>query len=115
VDVDVLFAGCPVTDIAASTGWYRRFFGRDPDVVVHPEEVMWHASDTAWLYVVVDPDRAGRALVTVSVADLDSTVAELAGRGLDPAPATAVGSAGRRSVLLDPDGNRLSVIEVTGA
>ena len=43
---------------------------------------MWWVAETAWLYVVVDGDRAGNGLVALSVADLDATLAELGRRGI---------------------------------
>ena len=84
MDVEVAFTGVPVSELPTARDFYERFFGRPADVVVHENEEMWRLADPAWLYVVVDPARAGRALVTLSVGDLDATLAELAGRGIRP-------------------------------
>ncbi|MFL5797642.1 MAG: VOC family protein [Actinomycetota bacterium] len=48
------------------------------------------------------------------VADLDATVAELAGRGIVAGPIEPQGDASRKSIVVDPDGNTLALIEVTG-
>jgi len=82
VAVTELFAGIPVADFGAARPWYERLMGRPTDLVPHDTEVAWRLGEaTGWVYVVADPDRAGRALVTVLVDDLDSHLGELAERG----------------------------------
>ena len=82
MDVEVAFTGVPVSELATGRAFFERLFGRPADVVVNADEVMWRLADPAWLYVVVDPARAGHALEAFSVDDLDATLAELAGRGI---------------------------------
>ena len=113
MDVEIAFTGVPVSDLAAGRDFFDRVFGRPADVEVAADEVMWRVAETAWLYVVVDEDRAGNGLVALSVADLDAELAELAGRGIRPARMEAVGG-GRKATLLDPDENTVAVIEVPG-
>jgi catechol 2,3-dioxygenase-like lactoylglutathione lyase family enzyme len=109
---DVLFGGVAVTDFPSSLDWYRRLFGREPDVVAHETEVMWRVADGGWLYVKADADRAGHALVGLAVSDLEETVRALAGRGLEPGPVTPEGDARWKSLLADPDGNSVELIQV---
>jgi predicted enzyme related to lactoylglutathione lyase len=110
--VDVLFAGVPVRDFAAARAWYTTFFEREPDVVPHEHEVMWHCAESAWLYVVQDPARAGHAVVALTVADLDAAVADLAGRGIAGGPVHPEGDGARKASFTDPDGNEVSLIDV---
>jgi predicted enzyme related to lactoylglutathione lyase len=112
MDFDMVFTGTPVRDFAAATAWYTRLLGRDADIPVNEEEVMWQLTETAFLYVLRDPERAGRSIVTLSVTDLDDAVAEAASRGIAVAPIEAVGTAGRRAGYTDPDGNRIALVEV---
>ncbi len=112
--IEALFAAIPASDLPVAVEWYSRLFARPPDVVVHEDEVMWRTTEAAWLYVVVDRERAGRGVVTLAVADLDATLAELSGRGLVGGPVAAVGTAGRRSVHTDPDGNCVALVEISG-
>ncbi len=114
MDVDVAFTGVPVSELATGRDFFERLLGRPADVVVNADEVMWRLADPAWLYVVVDPGRAGHALVALSVGDLDATLAELAGRGITARTVEDVGDTGRKATLLDPDGNSVAIIEVTG-
>ena len=70
---------------------------------------MWHLSSTGLVYVVGDPPRAGRGLLTLAVDDLERYLAELASRGL-------VADAGEgRAVLRDPDGNAIQLFQDPGA
>jgi predicted enzyme related to lactoylglutathione lyase len=113
VEPRVLFAGVPVARFASSVAWYERLFGRPPDVVAHEREVMWRVAEGAWLYVLEDGGRAGTALVSMSVRDLERSVAELAGRGLEPVSVEDVGEAGRKACFADPEGNAVNLLEVS--
>jgi predicted enzyme related to lactoylglutathione lyase len=115
MDIGVLFAGVPVTDFDAAVRWYARLLGRSADVIVKDDEVMWRFADAAWLYVLSDQDRAGHALVTLSVTNLDKTIADIAARGITGGPTEFVGNAGRKALFTDADGNSLAFIEVAAA
>jgi catechol 2,3-dioxygenase-like lactoylglutathione lyase family enzyme len=92
-----LFAGIPVSDYEAAVAWYERLLGRPPDVRPHETEVMWHVREGASIYVVVDAERAGNALVTLAVDDLGSLPTE-------PGPGGMT-----MSVVSDPDGNQVKL------
>ena len=109
--IDVAFSGVAVSAIAPARVFYGRLFGREPDIVATDDEVMWRLTDSAWLYVVVDPTRAGRSLVTMAVEDLEATLAELEVRSI-VVEQLEVMDAGRKATVRDPDGNTLAVIEV---
>jgi predicted enzyme related to lactoylglutathione lyase len=111
---EVLFAGVPVADFEAARAWYERLFGRPADVVPHETEVMWQAAEAGWVYVVRDPERAGHALLTLMVDDLDARLAGLSALGLGFGPPEPVGG-GRKAQISDPDGNRISLAEVPRA
>ena len=111
-EIDVVFAGVPVSDFTSAVAWYARLFGRPADVVAHDNEVLWRASDKAFVYVLGDRERAGRGTVTLAVSDLDRTVDELEARGLMGAPIEEVGAAGRKARFSDADGNVVNFVEV---
>jgi len=112
MDFEMLFAGTPVADFDVSVDWYTALLGRAADIPVTEDEVMWQFTDTSFLYVLRDPERAGRSVVTMSVPDLDAAVAEAAQRGIAGAPIVRVGTAGRKALFTDPDGNQVAIIEV---
>jgi predicted enzyme related to lactoylglutathione lyase len=113
--IDVLFAGVPVSDLERAIAWYTQLLGRPADIVPHDDEVMWQCSPAGWLYVVRDPERAGHAIVTAAVADLDRAVADINARGVVGSAVEHVGDAGRKARFTDPDGNEISLIEVNAA
>ena len=112
-DVEVLFAAVTVADLDRAVAWYARLFGRPADIVPNENEVMWRLAGAAWLYVLRDEKRAGHALVTLCVADLDRTVADIAARGITGGPAETVGDAGQKVTFTDAEGNTVSFIQVT--
>jgi predicted enzyme related to lactoylglutathione lyase len=105
-EVTELFAGVPVRDRAAAFAWYERLLGAPPAFHPHDDEAVWRAAG-GWIYVVVDPARAGRALVTLLVDDLDAQLAQLADRGIDVDRVETYGSGARKAVVVDPDGNEI--------
>jgi predicted enzyme related to lactoylglutathione lyase len=107
VDVSYLCAGIAVADYDSALQWYERFFGRPPDVLPTAGEAMWVVDDARGVYIVEDGERAGRSLVAVLVADLDSVVAGLAARGIAAEWVDRPGP--RRVIVTDPDGNRITV------
>ena len=113
--MEVLFACVPVANLQVAMDWYGLLFGRAPDIVPNSNEVMWRVAGNGWLYVIEDPGRAGRTVVTISVTDLDQLVAELSGRGINAGPIEAVGDAGRKANVVGADGNMISWIQVAAA
>ena len=103
-----VFAGIAVADYDSSLEWYKRFFGRSPDVIVTENESMWHVTDTGWIYVVGDTNRAGKALLTLLVDDLEDYVAELGERGISVGAIDTVPGLYRKAVITDPEGNMIS-------
>jgi predicted enzyme related to lactoylglutathione lyase len=114
VTVTHVFAGVPVADFEAALTWYERLMGRPPDVRPHDREAVWQLADSGLMYIVADAERAGAALVTLIVADLDAKLAELAGRGLVSEAIEELPGAGRKAAITDPEGNRISFAQVTG-
>ncbi|MGO9856585.1 MAG: VOC family protein [Acidimicrobiales bacterium] len=112
MDVEVAFTGVPVSGLATGRDFFERLLGRPADIEVADDEVMWHLAEAAWLYIVVDAERAGRALVALSVGDLDATLAEVGDRGIGPQSVERVGDDSRKATVLDADGNTVALIEV---
>jgi predicted enzyme related to lactoylglutathione lyase len=107
--VAYVFAGIPVVNRDAASAWYERVVGRPPDLIPNDDEAAWRLTETGWIYIVVDADRAGSALNTVLVEDLDEFLAGLAKRGIATTAVETVGDGVRVTVVTDPDGNRLQV------
>jgi predicted enzyme related to lactoylglutathione lyase len=97
-----------VADYDSALAWYTRFFGRSPDVIVTENESMWQVAETGWIYVVGDANRAGSALLTLLLDNLENQVAELAQPGLATSAIETVPGLYRKAVMTDPEGNTLS-------
>jgi predicted enzyme related to lactoylglutathione lyase len=111
-DISYIFAGMPVTQYDRAIAWYERLFGRVPDIVVREDgEAMWQLVGQGWVYVVDDAVRAGSALLTYLVSDLDVHLVNLASRGIEIPPVEIEAGLFKRVRLNDPDGNRISIGE----
>jgi predicted enzyme related to lactoylglutathione lyase len=72
--------------------------------------VLWQVRDLA-IYVVLDQERAGSALLAWLVDDLDATLAQLAARGMEAGEPVPEGG-GRKATVTDPDGNSIAFVQV---
>ena len=100
-----LFAGVAVSDFAAARRWYEALFGRPPDILPKEGEAVWHVTTFGSVYVTANPARAGSALMTIAVSDLDEHATALAARGLALEEPGADSSALRQLTITDDDGN----------
>lgn len=103
-----LYCGLPVRDRAAALEWYETFFGRPADEIVGTE-ALWEIRDPAWVYVDEHPDRAGGAMLTVEVDDLDEVLKRLTEHRIAHEPVETYADGVRHVTVVDPDGNRLSL------
>jgi hypothetical protein len=115
MDVKNLFAAIPVADYDTALAWCERFAGRPPDLVPNQSEAAWQLTQNGWIYVIHDVERAGSAILTLLVDDLEASMAELASRGIASGPIEDVvpGSV-RKAAVVAPEGTRISLGEVAG-
>jgi hypothetical protein len=102
-----LFAGIPVSDFAAALAWYESLLGSPPSSFPHDTEAVWELAERRLVFIVQRPEHAGHAMHTVIVDDLDTVVAGIAERGLEPANEEAYGNGVRKITYADPDGNEI--------
>lgn len=101
-----LFAGICVSDYQAARPWYERLLG-EPTFFPHETEAVWEVAEHRSLYIVQDPDRAGRAVHTILVDDLDAVVSEIASRGLEPDERETYANGVRKIIYRDGEGNEI--------
>ena len=101
-----LFAGIRVRDLTAARPWYERLLG-EPSFFPNATEIVWTLADDGSLYIEEDPGRAGSALVTLFVDDLDARIAEITSRGLEPAQRETYSNGVRKVTYRDSDGNEI--------
>jgi catechol 2,3-dioxygenase-like lactoylglutathione lyase family enzyme len=109
-----LFAGIAGSDFAAALAWYESLLGSPPSSFPHNTEAVWEVAEHRLMYVVQRPEDAGHALQTLIVDDLDTRIAGLAQRDLEPAGRETYPNGVRKMTYLDPDGNEVGLGEVPG-
>ena len=109
--INHVLAVVPVGDFEAAKSWYERLLGRPADNLPMPGLADWRLTDTGWVQVFRDTDRAGSTMLNLAVDHLDELVTELANRGLTPGPVQEASGAVRLSTINDPDGNTITFIE----
>lgn len=102
-----LFAGIPVSDYAAALAWYQQLFGSPPAFFPNDVEAVWELAEHRWAYIELRPERAGHAMLTILVDDLDTHVAQISNRGLEPATRETYDNGVRKIIYRDPDGNEI--------
>jgi hypothetical protein len=103
-----LFAGLPVTDYQSARVWYTRLLGGEPAFLPNDTEAVWEIAEHRYVYIVELPGRAGHALHTIFVDDLDARVADISTRGIEPATQETYDNGVRKVTYRDADGNELS-------
>ena len=110
MSIEHVLAVVPVSDLQASDRWYAALFGRPADNNPMPTLVEWQVVPGGWVQVFTDTQRAGTGLLNFAVDDLETHVAELRRRGLDPGDFVAANKGVRLCTLIDPDRNTIRLI-----
>lgn len=108
--IDHVLAVIPVADLAVSADWYEQLFDAVPTNRPMPNLAEWRLTDTGWVQLFVDGERAGRSFFNLAVSDLDEYVEGLRQRGLDPGEIQDATKGVRIFTVEDPDGNTLNFI-----
>jgi len=108
--IEHVLAVVPVADLPASRRWYERLLGRVPDNSPMASLDEWRVTDTGWLQVSADTDRAGSAVINFAVDDLAMHLEGLRSRDLAPGPIQEVNKGVQLSAITDPDGNTITFI-----
>lgn len=102
-----LFAGIPVADYAVALRWYEQLLGSPPAFFPNDTEAVWELAEHRYMFIEQRPERAGYAIHTIFVDDLDALVARIAHRGLDPVEQETYSNGVRKTTYRDPDGNEI--------
>lgn len=102
-----LFAGVPVSHYHRALDWYERLLGSEPAFLPNEPEAVWELAEHRYLYIEVLPQRAGHAVHTVFVDDLDERVAGISARGIEPASQETYDNGVRKVTYRDRDGNEI--------
>jgi catechol 2,3-dioxygenase-like lactoylglutathione lyase family enzyme len=104
-----LFAGLSVSDLEAAKAWYARLLGGEPAFLPNEVEAVWELAEHRYLYIDLNPERAGHGHVTVFLEDFDTYVADVTARGVEPAIRETYDNGVRKWTYRDPDGNEIGL------
>jgi hypothetical protein len=104
-----LYACVMVSDFALALAWYERLLGGPPSFVASATEAVWDLAEHRSIAIQERPGHAGHSVVTIFVDDLDTLVAEITGRGLEPAKRETYANGVRKVLYADPDGNEIGI------
>lgn len=93
-----------------SRTWYERLLGRIPDNRPMDTLAEWRITETGWLQITTDADRAGTALLSMAVDNLDVHLEGLRSRNLTSGATQDVNKGVQLSSVTDPDGNTVTFI-----
>ena len=111
MSIEHVLAVVPVADFEVAHAWYERLFGRSADnVPMQGVLAEWRVTDSGWVQVTLDADRAGSGLLNFAVDDLGQHITDVTGRGLAPGPVETANKGVQLSAINDPDGNRITFI-----
>lgn len=102
-----LFAGLPVSDYQRALVWYEQLLGSEPAFLPNETEAVWELAEHRYLYIEVLPERAGNALHTVFVDDLDERIQGMSARGIEAVSRETYENGVRKVIYRDPDGNEI--------
>lgn len=102
-----LFAVIPVNDYPAAVSWYETLLGGQPSFEAHATEVVWELAEDRSVAVLQEPAKAGNAMITVFVDDLDAWVDGISERGIAPAKRETYGNGVCKVTYRDADGNEI--------
>ena len=109
--VNSLISVVPVSDFNTSFGWYKKLFGREPDVVPMEGIAEWKILNNAWIQVSVDPERAGSTTVVLGVDDIESQRQTCLDAGVSIGEILEYPEIIKMAEAIDPEGNKISFVQ----
>jgi len=104
-----LFAGVAVSDLPRAIAWFDQLLGEVETFEPNDSERVWTIAEHRHVYVELQPEHAGHAMVTLFVEDVDGFVDAVARRGIQPESQETYENGVRKAIYRDPDGNEVGV------
>ncbi|MFM7348634.1 MAG: VOC family protein [Erythrobacter sp.] len=104
--LQAIYAHLSCSDFEASIAWFAKLFGSEPDARPMDGLAEWHHEAHAGFQLYRNPPDAGRATMTLIVADLEAEHTRLDKAGVEVGEIMS-GEYVRYLQVADPDGNRV--------
>ncbi|WP_293268455.1 VOC family protein [Neptunomonas sp.] len=101
----------PVKNFELTLEWYRKLFGRDPDVVPMEGIAEWQLVENAWIQVSIDPERAGSTTVVIGVNDIEEQSKAFSDANLPIGEIVEYPEIIKMAEIIDPEGNKISFVQ----
>jgi catechol 2,3-dioxygenase-like lactoylglutathione lyase family enzyme len=106
-----VLAALAVSDLDASVNWLSRIIGRHEDARPMDGLADWYLGAAGTIQLTVDPERAGGSMITLVVDDIADTRDRLSEHGIQLEVDSEASDKVKFAVLLDPDGNNVTIVE----
>tara|TARA_R110002073_G_scaffold80260_8_gene193456 strand:+ start:10888 stop:11232 length:345 start_codon:yes stop_codon:yes gene_type:complete len=110
MNIGKILAHISCSDLAQSSDWYSRLFGRQHDVSPMDTLHEWHHGQNTGLQLFLNAKAAGKSTVTLVVSDLDANRQLFVDHQLEPGEIEE-GDSARFVRLYDPDGNLVVIAQ----
>jgi catechol 2,3-dioxygenase-like lactoylglutathione lyase family enzyme len=108
--VDSICAVVATKDYAAARAWYSRVLEREPDLEPIDGVGEWQLTDTGWLQLIEEAERAGTSAVRIGVTDLAAQIKTLNDAGIATGETVVIADMVVVLDIADPDGNEVSFV-----
>jgi len=106
-----IVAVAATSDFASARSWYSRVLERGPDLEPVDGVAEWQITDSGWLQLVSDPERAGKSALRIGVTNLAAQIAKLNDAGIPTGAPVVIADMVTVLDIADPDGNEVSYVE----
>ena len=110
-NINSVISVIPVKNFETALAWYKRLFGRDPDVVPMEGIAEWQLVENAWIQVGTDPDRAGTTTVVIGVSDIEEQRKSCLDANLLVSEIEEYPEIIKMAEVTDPEGNKISFVQ----
>jgi predicted enzyme related to lactoylglutathione lyase len=110
-NINSVISVIPVKDFEKAFEWYRKLFGRDPDIVPMEGIAEWQLVENAWIQVSIDPERAGNTTVVVGVNDVEAQCKIYSEANFLVGEIVEYPELIKMAEIIDPEGNKISFVQ----
>lgn len=110
-NVNSVISVIPVKNFEESLRWYKKLFGRDPDVVPMEGIAEWQIVESAWIQVSIDPENAGSTTVVLGVNDVEAQCKTCSEACVPVGDVVEYPGVIKMAEAVDPDGNKISFVQ----
>ncbi|UDL03435.1 VOC family protein [Marinobacter sp. CA1] len=110
-NINSVISVIPVKNFEESLNWYKKLFGRDPDVVPMEGIAEWQVVESAWIQVSIDPENAGSTTVVLGVNDVEAQCKTCSEANVPVGDVVEYPGVIKMAEAVDPDGNKISFVQ----